>query len=53
MIGMKVFITILLAVNFIAPIEVVISKTEQRTRKIASCILFAIYAVGIMFTWII
>lgn len=53
MIGMKVFITFLLAVNFITPIEVMISKTEQRTRKIASCILFAIYAVGIMFTWII
>ena len=53
MIGMKVFITVLLALNFISPIEVIISKTEQRTRKVASCILFTIYAVGIMFTWII
>ena len=53
MIAMRIFITVLLALNLIAPIEVIISKTEQRTRKVASCILFTLYAVGIVFTWII
>ena len=53
MIGMKVFITAFLAINFISPIETIISDSEPRIRKIASWIVIALYAVGIVFTWII
>ena len=53
MIGMKVVITALLAIDFISPIEVIISDSEPRIRKIASLIVIALYAVGIVFAWII
>ena len=52
MIGMKVFITALLAINFISPIEAIISDGEPRTRKVASWIFVALLSVGIGFTWI-
>jgi len=52
MIAMRIFITVLLALNFISPIEVMISE-DDTMKKVASCILFTLYAVGIVFTWII
>ena len=52
MIGMKVFITALFAINFISPIEVIISEYDTM-KKVATWIVIALYAVGIVFTWII
>ena len=52
MIGMKVFITALLAINFISPIGAIISEGDTM-KKVASWIVIALYAVGIVFTWII
>ena len=53
MIAMRIFITFLLALDFISPIEIITSKDETRTEKVAEWIFSTLIVAGIAFVWII
>ena len=52
MIGMRIFFTALLAIDFISPIQAIIIESDAK-KKFDAVVTVAIYAVAIVFIWII